>query len=729
MYVTLLIDGRSALHAVRLRRGAASPTGRHPSGSRRGRWPGASGDRFPKRTQARSCGGPPEAPSGCPPVPPLLPSLAPHRDRHQDRPAPSFTSSPATSLGMVPSEPWVGMPAPRAEGRPAAVPGVASSHERLGGTAVVAACPRAEVPAVRMLRISWDSHSGAAAGAALGERSERGLHLRWRWGWLRGWAARPVWRARELLGGPRIRVGRRFALLGRLKAHGPGRGHFGDDVTVDAVTTPFTHAREARIEIGSGSYVNGTRFGCASLIRIGEGAILGDARLIDTDFHPLHRGRAPRSPRGARRPRPSWWTRTSGSGRGRRSSRACTSARTRWWGSARWWCATSRQGRWWPATPPGRWPAFRGSDAGRGGDSPPPELHPPRVRADRARGARPGGAASSSRPNGTGGLATRWCSAAAWTRDGRSGGWSSTCSTGAATGTLPGLERRTSTSSGASIGPEVERLGPERAGRVEPFGMNFLVRPPASTRWVLRHAVLPELLGAWSAAAGRGSPAGGWSTGTSSARPGSRCSRCLRKSPAPPRVAFQTRVWTQGELGPGDRGAQRGSGGDGPCAPARVRARVHRGAGPHADGPGALAGGGVGRAHPTPGAHALGAGRAGGGLHPRAPPLDGVQVARVPGRLALHRRRAGAQRAAPAAGPRASICSSSRPRRSAWPAARRSSGRGSSREGCDARPGSTGGPRAVRRCGWSGASRRSGPGRPVARSLRRRPVLRPPAPR
>ena len=69
--------------------------------------------------------------------------------------------------------------------------------------------------------------------------SERGLHLRWRWGWLRGWLARPNWRVRELLGGTRIRVGRRFSLLGRLKAHGPGEVIFGDDVTVDALTTPL----------------------------------------------------------------------------------------------------------------------------------------------------------------------------------------------------------------------------------------------------------------------------------------------------------------------------------------------------------------------------------------------------------------------------------------------------------------------------------------------------------
>ena len=49
------------------------------------------------------------------------------------------------------------------------------------------------------------------------------LWLRWRWGWLRGWAARPGWRARELFGGSRIRVGRRFALFEDLfdVSHGP----------------------------------------------------------------------------------------------------------------------------------------------------------------------------------------------------------------------------------------------------------------------------------------------------------------------------------------------------------------------------------------------------------------------------------------------------------------------------------------------------------------------------
>jgi acetyltransferase-like isoleucine patch superfamily enzyme len=114
-----------------------------------------------------------------------------------------------------------------------------------------------------------------------------GLHLRWRIGWLKGWSVRPIWRLHELLGGPRIRVGLRFSLQGRLIASGPGTVVLGDDVVVADKTTPFTHSREARIEIGSRSFVNGTRFGCSREITIGEDAILADARLMDTDFHPL----------------------------------------------------------------------------------------------------------------------------------------------------------------------------------------------------------------------------------------------------------------------------------------------------------------------------------------------------------------------------------------------------------------------------------------------------------
>jgi acetyltransferase-like isoleucine patch superfamily enzyme len=66
---------------------------------------------------------------------------------------------------------------------------------------------------------------------------------------------------------------------------------FGDDVLIDGTVTPWTYSEDAIISIGSGSYVNGTRFGCRREIRIGDGAILGDARVMDTDFHSTHRNR------------------------------------------------------------------------------------------------------------------------------------------------------------------------------------------------------------------------------------------------------------------------------------------------------------------------------------------------------------------------------------------------------------------------------------------------------
>jgi acetyltransferase-like isoleucine patch superfamily enzyme len=116
----------------------------------------------------------------------------------------------------------------------------------------------------------------------------------WRWsaGWIKGWLVRPWWRLRALFGGSRIRVGRRFSLQGSLTARGPGEVVLGDDVVVLGSATPFTHSREARIEIGDRSLVNGTRFGCALSIRIGADALLGDARLFDTDHHPISRRRA-----------------------------------------------------------------------------------------------------------------------------------------------------------------------------------------------------------------------------------------------------------------------------------------------------------------------------------------------------------------------------------------------------------------------------------------------------
>lgn len=97
----------------------------------------------------------------------------------------------------------------------------------------------------------------------------------------RGWRCRASCRLR----GIRLETGRNFRISGRLVIRGPGRVVFGDDVLIDGLVTPWTYSEDAVISVGSGSYVNGTRFGCQQEIRIGDGAILGDARIMDTDFH------------------------------------------------------------------------------------------------------------------------------------------------------------------------------------------------------------------------------------------------------------------------------------------------------------------------------------------------------------------------------------------------------------------------------------------------------------
>lgn len=114
---------------------------------------------------------------------------------------------------------------------------------------------------------------------------------------------------------------------------------------------------------------------------------------------------------------------------------------------------------------------------------------------------------------------------------------------------LPGLEAADLYFKRSFHGPDVARLGPERASRVQPFGMNFLCRSAGSTRWVLRHAVLPEL---WSLPGlGRSGLAGRWVEYRSFfGSPAVEAFEVPPESPAAQRIAFQTRVWTAGELGP-----------------------------------------------------------------------------------------------------------------------------------------------------------------------------------
>lgn len=119
-----------------------------------------------------------------------------------------------------------------------------------------------------------------------------GLNLGWRLGWLKGMAWRPYWKLMHALGrGPRVVIGKRFSLGGKLTFSGAGTVVFGDDVIVGAHTTPFTGGPQSVIKVGHRTFLNGTRFGCSKSIEIGNDCILADARLMDTDFHAVHKRR------------------------------------------------------------------------------------------------------------------------------------------------------------------------------------------------------------------------------------------------------------------------------------------------------------------------------------------------------------------------------------------------------------------------------------------------------
>lgn len=121
----------------------------------------------------------------------------------------------------------------------------------------------------------------------------RGWHIRWNIGFLRAQLLyRPWWFIKALMGlGPRIYWGRRISFLSPVRAKGPGEIHFGDDLIFDSRPDLYTHHSEAKIRIGSRSFINGTRMGCSEGISIGEGCILADTRMMDTDFHSLSRKR------------------------------------------------------------------------------------------------------------------------------------------------------------------------------------------------------------------------------------------------------------------------------------------------------------------------------------------------------------------------------------------------------------------------------------------------------
>ncbi|HZS10870.1 MAG TPA: hypothetical protein VFA38_01380, partial [Nitrospirales bacterium] len=96
----------------------------------------------------------------------------------------------------------------------------------------------------------------------------------------------------------RVLIGKNFRVRGPFDVQGPGLVIFGDDCTVIGSrlcpVTPFTHSASAVLVFGNRVVLNGTRFGCQQRIDVGEGSLLADARIMDTDFHDLAPQNRPR---------------------------------------------------------------------------------------------------------------------------------------------------------------------------------------------------------------------------------------------------------------------------------------------------------------------------------------------------------------------------------------------------------------------------------------------------
>jgi len=89
----------------------------------------------------------------------------------------------------------------------------------------------------------------------------------------------------------RVRIGRGFSVVSRLAIRGPGHVTIGDHVSADGRPHPvtlFTYSTEAELSVGSGTFLNGTRFGCARRVRVGRRCILADCRILDTNFHSIY---------------------------------------------------------------------------------------------------------------------------------------------------------------------------------------------------------------------------------------------------------------------------------------------------------------------------------------------------------------------------------------------------------------------------------------------------------
>lgn len=92
----------------------------------------------------------------------------------------------------------------------------------------------------------------------------------------------------------RVQVGSGFELGCRFFFTGPGRLEIGDNVSllpspwnVNHYVTFSTYHPDAVIRIGDGTVLEGTRMGCRLSLVVGPDCYIGDASIMDTDFHSL----------------------------------------------------------------------------------------------------------------------------------------------------------------------------------------------------------------------------------------------------------------------------------------------------------------------------------------------------------------------------------------------------------------------------------------------------------
>jgi len=91
----------------------------------------------------------------------------------------------------------------------------------------------------------------------------------------------------------------------RLRIRGPGRVNFGRDVRVrnaSGRTALLTFAPESRINIGDRVEIDGAGLMAASMIDVGDDAIIGPCLVVDTDFHAVGPSRRQEGASATRRP-------------------------------------------------------------------------------------------------------------------------------------------------------------------------------------------------------------------------------------------------------------------------------------------------------------------------------------------------------------------------------------------------------------------------------------------